>query len=225
MTDTSVAIQSPADTQRARIEKTAADATAQLEQMRADYRQSSAAVVEGLRAELEALDNDPLFLGQELGGRHAGHRAILRSRLAGAEARAATAIREAFSPEARVDNAMAGVTDHAGIEVTVDGQIPSRDFTNVIQDDLALGINPDLVRAFHTTGKSTDPLGHVAAELWLGKFNSTPEWQARLAAGDRLMQQRFRAASMYIAGKHADVDPVREAEHRAQLINSSSILR
>jgi hypothetical protein len=70
---------------------------------------------------------------------------VLQAQLADAEAKAATEIKEAFSNEARVENAINGVTDRAGIALGQpdDPQIPSRDFVGAIQDDLALGIREE----------------------------------------------------------------------------------
>ena len=86
-----------------------------------------------------------------------------------------------------------------------------------MQDDLALGVREDLVRTFHSTGKTDDPMGHVAAQFWLDMFNSDADMQAKFARGDATMRRRFRAACMYIAGKRGDVDPADEAAYRARL--------
>jgi chromosome segregation ATPase len=127
MTDAAT-IPSRADMDRAAIEKTAADATAQLAQMARDFKSSPRSRVEQLLAQLEALEADLHFLNRELVGSHAAqsHRSALQSQLAVAEAEAATEIREAFSEAQRVENAMNGVVDHVGIETTIDGQIPAR---------------------------------------------------------------------------------------------------
>ena len=86
-----------------------------------------------------------------------------------------------------------------------------------MQDDLQLGVDPELVRSFHATGKSPDPMGHVAGQFWLDMFKRDPQMQAKFAAGDREVRRRFRAACIYVAGKHGDVDPAEEAKYRARL--------
>jgi len=210
-----------ADRDRAAIEKSAADATAQLEQMSKDYKSSAGYRAEQLRAQLEALDADGHFLGQELVSHGArSQRSALTSQLAKAEAEAATEIKEAFSPEARVDNAMAGKVDHHGIETTVNDQIPAMDFTAEVQADLALGIRPELVREFHATGKSGLKFGHVEGRYWLDRLAADPEMQARLNAGDSVMRQRFRLACMLVSGRCGDATPEEEAAHRNWLASS-----
>jgi len=121
---------SPADAARARIAKESADATAQLQQMASDYQKSAGARVEQLRSQLAALDADGHFLGQELVSHGArSQRSALQAQLAAAEAEAANEVQQAFSEAQRVENALNGVTDLAGIETTVNDQIPARDFT------------------------------------------------------------------------------------------------
>jgi len=165
MTDAPATIATPADISRANIAKQSADATAQLAQMTKDYQSSAGARVEQLRAQLAALDADGHFLGAELVSHGArSQRSALQSQLAAAEAEAATEIQQAFSPVQRVDLAIEGKVDLLGIETTVNDQIPARDFTAAVQDDLQLGLREDLVRTFHATGKTDDPMGHVAAQ-------------------------------------------------------------
>jgi hypothetical protein len=201
-----------------KIEAEAAAATAQLAQMTADFKASAGSRVEQLRSQLEALDHDPHFLNQELTSRSAqSRRSALKSSLAVAEAEAATAINEAFSEERRVELALAGQTDPVGIETTVDGQIPARDFTDAIQADVALGVNQELLKSYHTTGKSHDRLGHVVAKFWLDMYNSDADMQRRYAAGDATMRRRFKEAHYYLAGAHDGVTAAEEAAYRALL--------
>jgi len=210
-----------ADFQRVEIQKRADDASATLAQMTKDYQESAGYRAEQLRTQLEALDADGHFLGQELvnpGAR--SHRASLRAQLAKAEGEAATEIKEAFSSEARVENAMNGVTDHAGIETTINDQIPARDFTQAVQDDLQLGVRPDVVREFHSTGKSGLKFGHVDGQYWLDRLAEDTEMQTRLANGDAVMKQRFRLACMLVSGKCGDATPEEEAAYRNWLASS-----
>src|SRR5262245_14337847 len=94
----------PAAIDRAAIAKRASDADAELARLTADYKASPAYRAEQLRAELEALDQNPSFLGKEAAGSHGAqsHRAALREQLRAAEAAAETEVRKAFSEEQRV---------------------------------------------------------------------------------------------------------------------------
>jgi hypothetical protein len=74
-----------------------------------------------------------------------------------------------------------------------------------------------LVRAYHTTGRSNDRMGHVVAKYWLDLLQSDPEMQRKFAAGDPLMRRRFRSASIYLAGKHDGVSAADEAAYAATL--------
>jgi len=89
-----------------------------------------------------------------------------------------------------------------------------------MQDDLALGIRPELVRSFHATGKTDDRLGHITAQYWLDRLAGDPEMQQRLAAGDPIMRQRFRVACMYVSGRCGDATPEEEVAHRNWLASS-----
>lgn len=176
MTDAPVTIASPADMSRAAIQKRADDATAQLNQLTADYRNSPAYKAEQLRAELRQLDLDPSFLGKETAGSHGAqsHRAALREQLRVAEAEAETHVKEAFSEERRIELALAGQVDHVGVETTIDGQVPSRDFAGAIGYDVELGIRSNLIKSFYGQGQSDDKFGHKAAEVWLPSTSPIP---------------------------------------------------
>jgi hypothetical protein len=215
----------PAEVARAKIDQAAANATAQLQQMTRDYHASAGYRAEQLRGKLEALDADGHFLDQELvnpGAR--SHRASLRAQLATAEREAMTEVQHAFSDAKRVDNAMAGITDHVGIETTVgqpdNPQLPARDFTAAVQDDLALGVRADVVREFHATGKSGLKFGHVDGQYWLDRLAEDTEMQTRLANGDSVMKQRFRLACMLVSGRCGDATPEEEAAYRSRLAAS-----
>src|SRR5262249_51294178 len=161
-----------------------------------------------LRSQLAALDADGHFLGQELVSHGArSRRSALQSQLAAAEAEAATENQEAFNPAQRGDLAVEGKVELPGIGTTGNDPIPPRDFTAAIQDDLQLGVHPELVKSFHATGKSPDPMGHISGQYWLDLFNNDPQMQAKFAAGDREVQRRFRTACMCVAGKHPNIDP------------------
>jgi hypothetical protein len=102
----------------------------------------------------------------------------------------------------RISNAIEGVVDHNGAEVAAGSQIPARDFSGQIQDDLALGIRAELTKAFYETGKSDDPEGHNAAAEWFRRYNSNSNWQTRHAADDPEICRWFRTACIYAAGTH-----------------------
>jgi hypothetical protein len=121
-----------------------------------------------------------------------------------------------LSDEQRLDLALGGKVDFLGAQTTVNQEVHPADFAAVIQDDVALGVPPKLLKAYHSTGKSDDPLGHVGASIWLSRFNSDPEWQRRFEAGDLQMQLRHRIAHYYLAGAHAGISPQQEADYRAR---------
>jgi hypothetical protein len=102
----------------------------------------------------------------------------------------------------RLDRALAGEVDHLGAETTVDQEVRARDFIAAIQDDLALGVRPELVRAYYATGKSDAPDGHVYADIWFEKYAADPEMQRRHREGDREISRQFRCACIYAAGSH-----------------------
>jgi hypothetical protein len=107
-----------------------------------------------------------------------------------------------LTDEQRLDQALEGVIDHDGLEVTTGQQIPQRDFVGAIQDDLALGIRPELVRVYHATGKSDAPDGHIHAATWLRMYENSPEMQRLHREGDPVICRRFRYACIYMAGSH-----------------------
>jgi hypothetical protein len=193
----------------AKIDQAAADARAQEAQMLTDYRNSPAFKAAELRRELEALDQNPDFLGRELAGTNGAqqHRQALRTQLAAAEAAAETEVKQAFSEQKRVELALAGQVDHHGIETTVDGQVPNRDFAKAIGDDVELGIRADIIKSFYADGRSNDPVGHVGAKIWLDAYMRDPELQRLHAAGDRTVTRHFKLAHMYLAGQHENVSP------------------
>jgi hypothetical protein len=207
---------SPADTARAKIEKTAADATAALNQMVADFKSSPDYRIEQLQreiAQLAACDSNGA----------ASRRAVLQSQLITAETEQKSQA-VVLTDEQRIDLAMAGKIDHVGAQTTSgqpdNPQLPVEDFVSAVQDDLALGIRPELVKAFHATGKSGDPLGHVAGQYWLDQLASDKDMQARLAAGDSVMKRRFRAACIYVSGRCGDATAEEEAAYRNWLAAS-----
>ena len=61
-----------------------------------------------------------------------------------------------------------------------------------MQADLALGIDPKWVRAFHATGKSGDKIAYDDGQYWLDQLAGDKDMQALLAAGDPVMRMRFR---------------------------------
>src|SRR5262245_60864696 len=129
MADTAPAtIATPADLNRAAIAKTAADATATLQQLTRDFQSSP-------DHRIEVLEREIAQLGDSNGA--ATRRAVLESNLITAK-NEQKAQSVALTDEQRVDLAMKGEVDHVGAQTTVDGQIPAKDFVGAIQDDLQL---------------------------------------------------------------------------------------
>jgi hypothetical protein len=121
-----------------------------------------------------------------------------------------------LTDEQRLDQALGGPVSFLGAEVTAGDQIPAADYTKAIQDDVALGVPRELLKSYHATGKSDDPMGHVGANIWLARFNADQEWQRRFAEGDPEMRRRYRVAHIYLAGAHTGFSPQAEADYRAR---------
>jgi hypothetical protein len=183
----------------------AAAASATLAQMAADHHAAPEQELTRARQRQATLPNDA--------SRHLAAQAEI-DRLEAKVARDGTGV--FLTDEQRLDQALGGPVDHLGVEVTAGDQIPVRDFNGAIADDVALGVPRELLKAYHSTGKSDDPLGHIGANIWLARFNSDPEWQSRFAAGDPELRRRFRVASIYLAGAHTGVSPQNEAAYRAR---------
>ncbi len=200
------------------IEAAAAAATAQLAEMKTAYEASPQRQLERDREELARLENDPHHLNARLTNERAQQDiAAIKSRIAVAEAGAEAAVAAQVLTDAqRVDLALQGES-FRGPQSTIEGQIPASDFADAIRDDIALGLPASLVRRFHSTGRSDDRLGHVNAKFWLDRFNSDAEMQKKFAAGDAVMRMRFRAAHIYLNGKHPDVSAEEEAAELARL--------
>jgi hypothetical protein len=190
----------PRDRDRAAQAADKAAGDAAMAKLVREYRETPGFRVDQLRAKLAACTD---FTPER-------DRAALQASLAVAEAELTTSVQEAFSEQSRVENALAGKVDHPGIEVTTDGQIPSRDFTAAIQSDVELGIRSEMIKSFYATGKSTDPMGHKAAEIWIAAYKSDPEMQRLHVAGDRVITRQFKLAHMYLAGAHGTATPEQE---------------
>jgi hypothetical protein len=184
----------------------AADATATLAQMAADHHTAPEQQLTRARQRQAMLRNDAelhLEAGREI--------SQLEAKVARGDTPGAL-----LSDQERLDLALGGQLDHLGAEVTAGDQVPVRDFNGAIADDIKLGVPRDLLKAYHSTGKSDDPMGHVAANIWLSRFSSDPEWQLRFDRGDLEMRRRHKIAHYYIAGAHSGVSPQAEADYRAR---------
>src|SRR5262249_11083491 len=185
--------------QRDALTKQAADATIKLQELERAYRESPEMRLERDRAALEKLQSDAYYLDRSLVNAQARREAeVLEGRIRQAEA--STPLVPMTDAE-RVDAALMG-DPIAGPSTSFGQQIPAQDFAGVVQADIALGLRPELVKAFYSTGKSDDPQGHVYAEEWFRIYNSNPEWQRLHREGDPIICMRHKAASMYLAGRH-----------------------
>jgi hypothetical protein len=190
----------PVQHQRDQITKQAADATIKLAELQRAYETSPDMRLERDRAELAKLQSDPYSMDH-----HRRSIQVLEGRIAAAEAAGSGPSTDAE----RVDRALTG-TPVTGPSVTFGDQIPEADFSSAVQDDIAAGVNPDLIRTYLSTGKSTDPMGHVAAKWWLDLFERDAGMQRRYQDGDPVMRRRFKTAQYYLAGKHDGADPAAE---------------
>jgi hypothetical protein len=201
-----IEISTPVQAQRDQITKAASDATIQLEQLKAAYASSPEMKIAADRAELNRLQSDPYLLD-----RSTREIEVLSGRIAAAEAAPV-----ASTDAERVDRVLAG-QPVTGPSVTFNDQIPEADFSSAVQDDVAAGVRPELIKTYLATGKSDDPLGHVAGKFWLDLFDRSPEMQAKLRAGDPVVTRRFKTAQYYVAGKHDGIDPAAERAYAARL--------
>jgi hypothetical protein len=183
----------------------ASEATAQLAQMAADHHAAPEQQLTRAKERQGSLPND------------AARHLAAAAEIAALEARVARGDAGLFlTDEQRLDQALGGPVSFLGAQVTAGDQVSVADYTAAIQDDIKLGVPRELLRSYHSTGKSNDPLGHVGANIWLARFNSDAEWQRRFDAGDPEMRLRHRIAHYYIAGAHEGVSPEDEAAYRAR---------
>jgi hypothetical protein len=183
----------------------AAAASATLAQMAADHAAAPEQQLTRARERQGSLPND------------ADRHLAMQREIEALEAKVAHSDTGLFlTDEQRLDRALGGQIDHLGTEVTAGDQIPIRDFNAAIQDDIALGVPRELLKAYHSTGKSNDPMGHIGANIWLSRFNSDAEWQRRFNEGDLEMRRRYRIAHIYLAGAHTGISPEDEAAYRAR---------
>jgi hypothetical protein len=187
--------------------KQSSDASIKLEALKAAYASSPEMKLEADRAELNRLQSDPYSMDH-----HRRSIQVLSDRIAAAEAAGSGPSTEAE----RVDRALTG-TPVTGPSVTVGNQIPEADFFSAVQDDIAAGVKPELIKSYLSTGRSDDPLGHVAAKFWLDLFERDAGMQRRYADGDPVMRRRFKTAQYYLAGKHDGADPAAERALAARL--------
>jgi hypothetical protein len=197
----------PVQHQRDQIAKQAADASIQLEQLKAAYASSPEMKLAADRAELNRLQSDPYTLDH-----HRRSIQVLSDRIAAAEAAGSGPSTDAD----RVDRALTGVPV-TGPSATFGDQIPEADFSSAVQDDIAAGVKPELIKSYLSTGRSDDPLGHVAAQFWLDLFERDAGMQRRYQDGDPVMRRRFKTAQYYLAGKHEGADPAAERALAARL--------
>src|SRR5208337_4304138 len=178
--------------------KRAADASAMLAKMKADYDASPDQQAARARGQLAQHDADPFHQNARMTSSVAQQEiAALQAQLRLAEA---GALADVVTDEQRLDQAISGLIHHSGVSVASGTQIPQADFAGAIADDLALGIREDLVRAYHLTGKSDDPEGHIHAATWFRLYENSPDWQRLHREHDPVISRRFRYACIYAAG-------------------------
>jgi hypothetical protein len=201
----------PATRDRDALTKQAADANIRLEELKAEYASNPEQRISRDKAELSRLESDPYHVHNS-----AREIEVIRSRIAQTETEATTAVAALVLSDAQRIDAVLDGKDLLGPGTTTEGQIPAEDFADAIREDIALGLNPQLLKSFHATGKSHDRLGHVVAKYWLDMFNADVEMRRKFVAGDPKMNRRFRAAHMYLAGAH-EVSPEEERAYAATL--------
>jgi hypothetical protein len=186
------------------LAEASAAASAQLAQLVADHRAAPEQQLTRARERKAQLPN------------HVDRHIAAEREIAALEAKARGETGIVLSDAERLDLALGGQLDHLGAEVTAGSQVPVRDFNAAIQDDLKLGVRPELLRIYHATGKSDDRLGHIGAAIWLERFKSDPELQRRFLVGYPEVRLQYRLAHIYLAGAHEGVSPEDEAAYRAR---------
>ena len=170
-------------------------ATEQTRQLEADYQASP-------EQQLARAERHAAGLGNDATAQESARAAVARLRVQVDRGASAPAAGVYLTDTQRIDNALSGVVDHLGAEVTAGAQVPSRDFSGAIADDLALGIDRELLKTFYETGLSNDPEGHIHAATWFRLYAGSEEMQRLHREGDPLICKRFRLASIYAAGSY-----------------------
>jgi hypothetical protein len=186
--------------ERAAAAQTVTNANAAFDQLVKDYAASPDQRASRDREQLSRLQNDPFHLGRKLDGHHSAvnEQMVLEARIRQAEA---AALAEAASETSRIDHALAGVLDQSGIETTVGQQIPARDLTDAVQQDLQAGVRPELLRTYLATGETRIPGAHLLADVWFEKYERDPEMQMAHQREDPTICRQFAYARLYRAGK------------------------
>ena len=81
-------------------------------------------------------------------------------------------------------------------ENTVGNQLSNRDFASAVVD-LLEDARSDLVLHYLEHGKSNDPMGPEAAQMWFDKLEHDPEMQQRLLRGDPEIRRQLKRAAMH----------------------------
>ena len=182
------------------IEEQAAAATIQLAQMTADYQARP-------EYQLARAQERAAVMGTDIGARMAQDREIARLQKE-VDRNQAAAESVYLTDEQRVDNAISGITDHLGAQVTTGDQIPLQDFNRAVADLSLAGVRDEAIASFLKTGQVAGPAGETredqiaAADRWNDRLMRDPEMQKKLLAGDPQTVREFNYFSMYAASVH-----------------------
>ena len=163
------------------IERQAAEATRQLQQMKIDYEASPQRQLQRDREELARLENDPDHLNRQLTSEHA------RRDVAAVKARIAVA--EAATPVVRTDaerlgEILSGKAEVPLIETTVDGQLTTHATMTAVEDMRALGLSDATISEAVNGAKYPPHYIRWAKQLY-EEAMSNPEWVSKYLAGDK----------------------------------------
>ena len=185
------------------IAREATEANATFNRMVAEFRDSPPQRLERDRAELERMSNDPHFQNALAPG-HQG----AKTKLTAVNARIATAEQELAKLHAvdRIETAFTG--DPAKdplIDSTVGDELPMRALRTVVADGKEKNIPTPIVQE-QLLPNSNDPRVKAEARRKLEELSTDPEWQGKIARGDKATVDQFRNLSL-AARASADEPP------------------
>jgi hypothetical protein len=185
--------------ERAAAAQSVREANEAMAQLKADYAASPEQRAVRDREQLSRLQSDPYFLDKQIGGNTAAlnEQAVLEARIRQAEA---AALAEVENKAARVDLAIQDIVDQSAIETTFGDEIPVSDFVDAVQDDVRLGVNPDLIQRVLTTGTHGIPGADKLADVWYERYARSPEMQEAHKRGDPTICLQAAKAKYYKTG-------------------------
>src|SRR5262249_13766440 len=180
MADAPARIATPAEISNAKIEQSIANANAQMERLKVEFRDSPSERLARDRAELERMSNDINFQNA-LASDNQG----AKNQLTSVRARIATAEREIekLTSLDRVDAAFKGDPAPDSLVDTKTGDdLGRRDLRTVVTDGKAKGTPTPIIQE-QLLPNQNDPRVIAEARRQLEQLVTDPEWQAKISRG------------------------------------------